>query len=65
MEKKSFEEKIEFAKEILNRLMNPEITLEESVKLYKEGIKAIREAEELLEKAKTEIIEIEKDENEQ
>ena len=35
--------------------MNPEITLEESVKLYEEGLKNIKEAQTLIEEAKTKI----------
>ncbi len=61
MTSKEFEEKIEQAKKMLESLMNPEITLAESVKLYKEGIKALKEAQELLENAKLEIEEIEKE----
>ena len=37
MKNQSFEEKLEHSKELLEKLMNPEITLEESVKLYEEG----------------------------
>ncbi len=48
----SFEEKIEKSKEILEKLMDPEITLENSVKFYKEGIKELQEAQKLLEEAK-------------
>ena len=39
--------------------MNPEITLEESVKLYEEGLKNIKEAGKLIEEAKTKITVIE------
>jgi exodeoxyribonuclease VII small subunit len=35
--------------------MNPEITLEESVKLYEDGLKNIKEAQRLIEEAKTKI----------
>ncbi len=48
----SFEEKIKKSKEILDKLMDPEITLENSVKFYKEGIKELQEAQKLLEEAK-------------
>ncbi len=48
----SFEEKIKKSKEILDKLMDPEITLESSVKFYKEGIKELQEAQKLLEEAK-------------
>jgi exodeoxyribonuclease VII small subunit len=52
MAKLSFEEKIKKSKEILDKLMDPEITLEDSVKFYKEGLKELQEAQKLLEKAK-------------
>jgi len=55
MKNKSFEEKLEHSKELLEKLMNPEITLEESVKLYEEGLKNIKEAQKLIEVAKTKI----------
>ena len=59
MKNKSFEEKLEHSKELLEKLMNPEITLEESVKLYEEGLKNIKEAQTLIEEAKTKITVIE------
>jgi exodeoxyribonuclease VII small subunit len=52
MAKMSFEEKIKKSKEILDKLMDPEITLENSVKFYKEGLKELQEAQALLEEAK-------------
>ena len=55
MKNKSFEEKLEHSKALLEKLMNPEITLEESVKLYEEGLKNIKEAQTLIEEAKTKI----------
>ncbi len=60
MKSSDFEKKIEEAKKMLNELMNPEITLQKSVMLYKEGIKALKEAGKMLEEAKLEIEEIEK-----
>ena len=54
----SFEEKIEHAKKILEKLMDPQITLAESVKTYEEGIKELNEATKLLEEAKLKINEI-------
>ena len=59
MKNETFEEKLEHSKELLEKLMNPEITLEESVKLYEEGLKNIKEAQTLIEKAKTKITVIE------
>jgi len=55
MKQTTFEEKLEHSKELLEKLMNPEITLEESVKLYEEGLKNIKEAQTLIEEAKTKI----------
>ena len=57
----SFEEKITRAKEILDKLMNPEITLSQSVTFYKEGIKELKEATTLLENAKLEFEEYNKE----
>jgi len=59
MKHTTFEEKLEHSKELLEKLMNPEITLEESVKLYEEGLKNIKEAQTLIEEAKTKITVIE------
>lgn len=55
MKAKTFEEKLEYSKELLDKLMNQDITLEESVKLYEEGLKNIKEAQQLIEKAKMKI----------
>ena len=54
----NFEEKIERAKQILEKLMDPEITLAESVKAYEEGVKELSDATKLLEEAKLKINEI-------
>jgi len=51
----TFEEKLEYSKALLEKLMNPEITLEESVKLYENGLKNIKDAQKLIEEAKTKI----------
>ena len=59
MNNSTFEEKLEQSKSLLEKLMNPEITLEESVKLYEEGLKNIKEAQTLIEEAKTKITVIE------
>lgn len=47
-----FEDKIKEAKELLEKLSNPEITLENSVKLYKDGLKQLDDAQKLLDEAK-------------
>ena len=55
MKNETFEEKLEYSKALLEKLMNPEITLEESVKLYEDGLKNIKDAQKLIEEAKTKI----------
>ena len=55
MKNNTFEEKLDYSKALLEKLMNPEITLEESVKLYEEGLKNIKDAQKLIEDAKTKI----------
>jgi len=59
----SFEEKLKKAESLLEKLNESELSLDESVKLYKEGLANIKEAKELLEKAKLEVKEIENNEN--
>jgi len=61
MKKKTFEEKLAYSKELLEKLMDQDITLEESVKLYEEGLKNIKEAQKLIENAQLKIKTIEKD----
>jgi len=65
MENKTFEEKLSHSKELLQKLMDPEITLEDALKTYQEGLKEIEEAQKLLEeaKAKIEIINQQEQEN--
>jgi len=59
MKTETFEEKLSYSKALLEKLMNPEITLEESVKLYEEGLQNIKEAQKLIEEAKIKITVIE------
>lgn len=59
--KQNFEERLEKAKSLLDKLMSPDVTLEESVKLYKEGMDELKQAEEMLSKAKIEYEEIKKE----
>jgi len=59
MKTETFEEKLEYSKTLLEKLMSPEITLEESVKLYEEGLQNIKEAQKLIEEAKMKITVIE------
>ena len=51
-EKVTFEQKIEKAKNFLEKLNDPEITLESSMDVYKSGIKELEEAQKLLDEAK-------------
>ena len=60
MQADTFENKLEASKEILNKLMDPAITLEESLKLYEDGLAQIKEAQKMIEEAKIKIETIEK-----
>ena len=51
----TFEDKLEASKKILNQLMDPSITLEESLKLYENGLKEIKSAQKMIEDAKVNI----------
>jgi len=53
-----FELRLEKAKAILEKLMNPEITLSESVKAYEEGMRELQEAQKMLESAQLQIEQI-------
>ena len=59
MKNETFEEKLNYSKALLEKLMDPDITLEASVKLYEEGLANIKEAQKLIEEAKTKITVIE------
>ncbi len=52
IEQVNFEEKIIKAKELLEKLSNPQITLSDSIKIYKTGLKELEEAQKLLDEAK-------------
>ena len=52
MKKESFEGHVERVKGLLERLSAPEVSLEESLKLYKEGMEHIKEAQKMLQEAK-------------
>ncbi|WP_345972074.1 exodeoxyribonuclease VII small subunit [Sulfurimonas diazotrophicus] len=58
MEANDFEGRLEEAKQILEKLMNPEMTLEESVKAYESGTRALKEAQRILEEARKKIEQI-------
>jgi exodeoxyribonuclease VII small subunit len=53
-----FETHLEKSKEILEQLMNPEITMSESIKAYEEGMKELKAAQEMLERAQLQVEEI-------
>ena len=53
-----FESKLDTAKDILETLMKPEITLQDSVKAYEKGMKELSEAQKILEDAQIKITEI-------
>ena len=54
----NFETKLDNAKEILQTLMNPEITLQDSVKAYEKGMDELEKAQKILEDAQIKITEI-------
>ncbi|MDD2368725.1 MAG: exodeoxyribonuclease VII small subunit [Sulfuricurvum sp.] len=51
----SFETKITNAKAILEKLMDPALPMNESVKAYEEGMKELRVAEKMLQDAQLQI----------
>lgn len=53
-----FESKLESAKKILETLMNPDITLSDSVKAYESGMSELAQAQKILEEAQIKITEI-------
>lgn len=54
-QEESFETKIAKAKEILERLMDPALPMNESIKAYEEGMKELKTAEKMLEEAQLQI----------
>jgi exodeoxyribonuclease VII small subunit len=57
-EVESFESKLDSAKKVLETLMNPEITLSDSVKAYETGMSELSKAQKILEDAQIKITEI-------
>ena len=51
-EKLVFEDKILEAKQLLEKLSNPQITLSDSIEVYKTGMKQLEDAQKLLDDAK-------------
>lgn len=50
----SFEQKIEKVKEILSKLNASDLNLKDGVMLYKDGLKELQEAQDMLEQAQLE-----------
>ena len=57
-DEQSFEQKIQEAQKLLEKLIDPEITLSKSVEVYKAGLKELEMAQKLLDDAKLEFQEI-------
>jgi len=55
LEDESFEEKITNAKSILEKLMDPALPMNESVKAYEAGMNQLKIAEKMLEQAQLQI----------
>lgn len=53
-EKMDFEKLVELSKEALDSLNNQNLPLKESMKIYKQGLQYLNEAQKLLEEAKLE-----------
>ncbi len=54
-QEESFETKISKAKAILEKLMDPSLPMNESIKAYEEGMKELKTAEKMLEEAELQI----------
>jgi len=57
-EKNTFEQKIVEAQKFLDKLIDPEITLSDSVDVYKKGMQELEIAQKLLDEAKLEFKEL-------
>jgi exodeoxyribonuclease VII small subunit len=55
-----FEKKLKEAKELLEKLNDPEITLYQAMEYYKKGVKLLEEASKMIEEAKLQFKEITK-----
>lgn len=60
----SFESKLEKAKVILDQLSNPELSLEEGMLRYQEGVIILKEASQMIENAKLTYVKLQEKENE-
>jgi len=57
----TYEKRIEKAKELLEKVIDPNASLSQSIKSYKEGLDELAKAQKLIEEAKIEIEMIEKE----
>jgi exodeoxyribonuclease VII small subunit len=64
MDNVSFEKRLDEAKELIEKLMSQDITLEESISLYKQGLESLNSAQKMLEEAKLKVEEISKEKSE-
>ena len=64
MDNVSFEKRLDEAKELIEKLMSQDITLEESIFLYKQGLESLNSAQKMLEEAKLKVEEISKEKSE-
>ncbi len=62
--KGEFEEQIEMAKSMLDKLMSPEITLQDSLKYYKDAQKALAKAQKMIEEAQKEVVSLQSESQE-
>lgn len=63
MAEKSFEEALQKLEEIVSRLENGDIPLEESINIFKEGVELTKFCKEKLNEAETQLKKLVKDEN--
>jgi len=61
MNNQTFEEKLNLAKEYIEKLMSSDITLEESIEIYQKALDVVSEAQKMIEDAKLKVEEISKD----
>jgi exodeoxyribonuclease VII small subunit len=61
---KSFEDRLKESKDLIEKLMSQDITLEESIALYKQGLDSLNEAQKMLEEAKLKVEQISKEKSE-
>ncbi len=60
IKQKTFEEHLKLSKEYIDKLLDSEVTLEESIELYKKALNTIDLAQKMLEDAKLKVEEINK-----